>query len=55
MVLTQSGVAGELTDADSGRRFREIDQHVDRAGVLHMYREVGTERTFFALEHPVVG
>ena len=52
MTLTASNTPGVFTDLDSGRLFLEIDQHIDRAGVLHMYREVGSERTFFSLEHP---
>ncbi len=50
MTLIQSSTPGVLTDEVSGRRFREIDQHVDQAGVLHMYLEVGTDRTFFSLQ-----
>ena len=51
MTLTASSTPGVFTD-DSGRSYLEIDQHLDRAGVLHMYREIGSERTFFVLEDP---
>jgi hypothetical protein len=51
VMLTASSTPGVFTD-DSGRSFLEIDQHVDRAGVLHMYREIGSDRTFFVLEDP---
>jgi hypothetical protein len=51
VTLTASTTPGVFTD-DSGRSFLEIDQHLDRAGVLHMYREIGSDRTFFSLEHP---
>lgn len=54
MPLTQSTTPGVFTDLASGRHFLEIDQHLDGSGVLHMYREIGSERTFFSLEtiHP---
>lgn len=48
--LTASTTPGVFTDLDSGRHYLEIDQHLDGAGILHMYREVGSDRTFFALE-----
>jgi hypothetical protein len=51
VTLTASSTPGVFTD-DTGRSFLEIDQHVDRAGVLHMYREIGSDRTFFVLEDP---
>lgn len=52
--LTASSTPGVFTDLDSGRHYLEIDQHLDGSGVLHMYREIGSERTFFSLEtiHP---
>jgi hypothetical protein len=51
VTLTASSTPGVFTD-DSGRSFLEIDQHLDGAGVLHMYREIGSDRTFFVLEDP---
>ena len=55
VTLIASSTPGVFTDVDSGRHYREIDQHLDGAGVLHMYREVGSERTYFSLEHPADG
>ena len=46
MPLTASSTPGVFNDLDSGRHYLEIDQHLDGSGVLHMYREVGSERTF---------
>ena len=50
VALTASTTPGVFVDPDTGRHYREIDQHLDGAGILHMYREVGSERTYFSLE-----